>query len=248
MAKIGLFIPCFIDQLYPQAGIATLELLEKLGYSVGYPEEQTCCGQPMANTGCEQDVRKLAKKFVRLFSGFDYVVSPSASCVVMLKEQYPEYVEQEPGFAHLQSHIYEISEFLHDVVQVTHLDAEFRHKVGVHNSCHGHRLLGLGAPSELGIPYFSKLENLLRMVDGLELVSLSRPDECCGFGGTFSINEPEVSVAMGKDRIMDHLNAGAEYITGADYSCFIHLDGIIRQEKYPLRLIHIAEIFNGSAL
>lgn len=246
--RIGLFIPCFIDQLYPQAGLATLELLEKQGFEVECPDKQTCCGQPMANTGCSKDVKKLAERFVRLFSDFDYVVSPSASCVVMVKEQYPEYVGDMPGYRYLQSHLYEISEFLLDVVGVTHLQARFPHKVGLHNSCHGHRLLHLGSASEMHVTHFSKLETLLRMVDGLELVSLDRPDECCGFGGTFSINEPDVSVAMGKDRIRDHLQAGAAYITGADYSCFIHLDGIIRQEEYPVRLIHIAEILNGAAV
>lgn len=246
--KIGLFIPCFIDQLYPQAGMATLELLEKQGLDVIYPEEQTCCGQPMANTGCSRDVRKLARKFVKQFGDFDYVVSPSASCVVMVKEQYPEFVGDDPRYQHLQAHIYEISEFLHDVIKIKKISATFPHKVGLHNSCHGHRLLGLGSPSEMNIPHFSKLENLLGMVNQLELVSLGRPDECCGFGGTFSINEPHVSVAMGNDRVKDHLKAGAEYITGADYSCFIHLDGIIREENYPVKLIHIAEILNGSAL
>ncbi len=244
--KVGLFIPCFIDQLYPQAGIATLELLEKSGYDVVYPRAQTCCGQPMANTGCERDVRKLAKKFIKLFSGFDYVVSPSASCVVMVKEQYPEYVGEDPGFQHLQSHIFEICEFLHDVVRIENLEASFPYKVGLHNSCHGHRLLKLASASELHIPYFSKLENLLAQVKDIELVNLGREDECCGFGGTFSINEPEISVAMGKDRIQDHIQAGAEYITGADYSCFIHMEGVIQEEKYPVKLIHIAEILNGG--
>lgn len=228
--------------------MATLELLEKFGYEVIYPVEQTCCGQPMANTGCEKDVKKLAKKFVKLFSGFDYVVSPSASCVVMVKEQYPDYVCEMTGFKHLVENIFEICEFLHDVVKIDKLDAEFHQKVGLHNSCHGHRLLKLGSSSELNIPYFSKLENLLKLVKGIDLVNLGREDECCGFGGTFSINEPEVSVAMGLDRIQDHLDAGADYITGADYSCFIHLDGIIRQEKYPVKLIHIAEILNGGVV
>lgn len=244
--KIGLFIPCFIDQLYPQAGIATLELLEKYGYDVQYPKRQTCCGQPMANTGCETDVKKLAKKFVKQFSGYDYVVSPSASCVVMVKEQYPLYVADMPGFDHMVNHIYEISEFLHDVVELDKLEVSFPHKVGLHNSCHGHRLLHLAHPSELKLPHFSKLQNLLGLVDGLELVSLGRADECCGFGGTFSINEPEVSVAMGEDRMQDHLNAGAEYVTGADYSCFIHLEGIVQKQNYPVKLVHIAEILNGS--
>ena len=246
--KIGLFIPCFVDQLYPEAGMATLELLEKQGLEVHYPEEQTCCGQPMDNTGCSGDVRRLARKFVKLFSGYDYVVSSSASRVVMVKEQYPEYVGDDPAFQHLQRHIYEISEFLHDVIKVQSLGVSFPHKVGLHHSCHGHRLLHLGSPSELNIPHYSKLENLLRMVQDIELVSLTRPDECCGFGGTFSINEPDVSVDMGNDRIQDHVKAGAEFITGADYSCFIHLDAIIRKEHYPVRLVHIAEILNGSAL
>jgi len=244
--RIGLFIPCFIDQLYPQAGLATLEILEKIGCDVYYPKGQTCCGQPMANSGCTNDVKKLAKKFLKLFTGFDYVVAPSASCVVMVKEQYPEYLSGEPGFEHLKNSIFEICEFLHDVLKVTKFDVSFPHVVGLHNSCHGHRLLGLGSPSELMNPFSSKLETLLSSVKDIQLVKSQRPDECCGFGGTFSINEPQVSSAMGHDRIRSHVEAGAEYITGADYSCFIHMQGIIDNGNYPVKLIHMAEILNGS--
>ena len=246
MPTIGLFIPCFIDLLRPEAGMATLELLEKTGMEVVYPEKQTCCGQPMANTGCVKDVKKLAYKFLKQFRDFDYVVSPSASCVVMVKEQYPDLLSREPAFRRLAEQTFEICEFLHDVIKVKSLDAKFPFKVGVHNSCHGHRLLRLARTSELKLPWYSKVENLLQMVDGIHLVHLSRVDECCGFGGTYSINEPEISVFMGRDRLADHLSAGAEYLTGSDYSCMIHLEGIINFEQHPLKVIHIAEILNGS--
>ncbi len=246
--KIGLFIPCFIDLLYPQAGIATWELLKSGGHHVDYPREQTCCGQPMANTGCEKDVRRLAHRFLKLFRDYDYVVSPSASCVVMVKEQYPAYLAGEPGFDHLSSHIFEICEFLHDVMPIRDQNSSFPHRVGIHHSCHGHRMLHLGSPSELRSKPFSKIHNLLSGVKGIEIVHLSREDECCGFGGTFSVNEPELSVFMGNDRIRDHLAAGAEYITGADYSCLMHMEAIIRREQYPVKVIHAAEILNASSI
>jgi len=245
--KIGLFIPCFIDLLYPEAGTATLELLKKSGHEVHYPHEQTCCGQPMANTGCEKDVRRLARKFLKLFRDYDCVVSPSASCVVMVKEQYPAYLAGEPGFDHLTSNIYEICEFIHDLGPSMQTDASFPYRVGIHHSCHVHRMLHLGSPSELRMKGVSKIHNLLAGVRDIEIVHLSREDECCGFGGTFSVNEPELSVFMGNDRIRDHLAAGAEYITGADYSCLMHMEAIIKREQYPVKVIHVAEILNAAS-
>jgi len=141
---------------------------------------------------------------------------------------------------------FELCEFLHDVIRVETFDVTFPYKVGLHNSCHGHRDLRLASPSELHIPCYNKLENLLRKIDGLELVTPQRPDECCGFGGTFAVTEKDVSVAMGNDRIADHLNAGAEVMTGADVSCLMHMDGLIRRQGKPLRVMHMARIFNGE--
>jgi L-lactate dehydrogenase complex protein LldE len=243
--KIGLFIPCYIDQFYPQVGIATLELLEKLGLEVAYPLEQTCCGQPMANSGCEEDARKVYQKFVQNFSSFDYVVSPSGSCVYHVRKHY-NILEQTEAVKKVRQNTFELCEFLLDVLKVDNLGINFPHKVGVHQSCHGLRGLKLGTGSELVIEKQSKIHRLLSKAQGLEIVDLDREDECCGFGGTFSVFQPDISVKMGKDRIADHQKNGAEYITATDTSCLMHLEGIIRRNNKPLKTIHIAEILNSG--
>jgi L-lactate dehydrogenase complex protein LldE len=243
--KVGLFIPCYIDQFYPQVGIATLSLLEKLGCEVVYPQGQTCCGQPMANSGFEHLTTGCNELFVDHFGDYDYIVGPSGSCVLHIKEHL-HVPSNEEGATHVRQHIYELVEFLTDVLKVTDLPAKFPHKVGVHQSCHGQRGLGLAQMSELVAAPFSKPQQLLQMVEGLELVDLKRTDECCGFGGTFCVFEEAVSVKMGKDRITDHVNNGAEYITGNDVSCLMHLEGILRREKSPVKVLHIAEILNNS--
>ncbi|NPA74127.1 MAG: (Fe-S)-binding protein [Epsilonproteobacteria bacterium] len=244
--RIGLFIPCYIDKFYPNVALATLRLLKKFDFDVKYPFEQTCCGQPSANTGCENDTKKLALRFVEIFKEFDYIVAPSASCVSMVKNHYEEYIKPTDEYRHIQKNIYEISEFLTDVVKVKELDVSFPHKVGFHQSCHGLRELNLGVSSELNLPYYSKPLSLLKLVKDIEIVKLKRADECCGFGGTFSINEPEISIRMGKDRIKDHLEAGAEYIVGYDSSCLMHLEGIIKSEGYDIKIAHIAEVLAGT--
>ena len=241
---VGLFIPCYIDQFYPQAAIATLRLLQKLGLDVAYPLRQTCCGQPMANSGYSPLVQSCNELFLTNFSGFDYVVSPSGSCVLHLKEHLHS-EKNEPEATAMRGKIYELVEFLTDVLQVDRLTASFPHKVSVHHSCHGLRGLHLSQMSELMAPGFSKPVRLLNMVSGLELVELSRVDECCGFGGTFCVTEEAVSVKMGKDRVRDHENSGAQYITSADLSCLMHLEGILRRNNSRLKVIHIAEILNA---
>ncbi|RXJ68608.1 Fe-S oxidoreductase [Halarcobacter ebronensis] len=245
--KIGLFIPCFMNELYPKSCIATLKLLKSLNLDVEYPEEQTCCGQPMANAGCAKDIKTLAYKFVSTFSKYDYIVAPSGSCVTMVKEHYKEFFEEDDEeYNKTKTSIYEICEFLHDIMKITKLDVKFPYKVGLHNSCHGHRALKLGTASELNIPYNNKLRNLLNLVEGIEIVDLKREDECCGFGGTFCVTQEDVSVAMGKDRINDHLDSSAQIITGADMSCLMHLEGIINRDKTPLKVVHITEILAGE--
>jgi L-lactate dehydrogenase complex protein LldE len=243
--KVGLFIPCYIDQFYPQVGIATLSLLEKLGCEVGYPQGQTCCGQPMANSGFEHLTTGCNTLFVDHFRDYDYIVGPSGSCVLHIKDHL--HVDgKEEAATHIRQHIYELAEFLTDVLHVESLPAaKFPHKVGVHVSCHGQRGLGLSQMTELVAAPFSKPQQLLNMVEGLELVNLKRTDECCGFGGTFCVFEEAVSVKMGKDRITDHVNNGAEYITGNDVSCLMHLEGILRRQNSPVKVLHIAEILNA---
>ncbi len=243
--KVAIFIPCYVDQFYPQVAIATLELLEKLGIEVFYPEKQTCCGQPMANAGFAHLTDSCNTLFIENFSGYDYIVSPSGSCVLHIKDHLHSTTNEQDAQV-IRSRVMELSEFLTDVVKVTEITAKFRHKVGLHQSCHGQRGLKLSQMSELVAPAFSKPESLLRMVEGLELISLDRKDECCGFGGTFCVAEESVSVKMGKDRVRDHLQYDAEFITGNDMSCLMHLDGILKRQNSATKVIHIAEILNAG--
>jgi L-lactate dehydrogenase complex protein LldE len=243
--KVGLFIPCYIDQFYPRVGLATLELLQRCGMEVEFPEGQTCCGQPMANTGCTDDARPLALRFLELFGRYDYVVAPSGSCVAMVRLHYEEYLHGRPDFEQLKRKTYELCEFLSDVARVERIEGRFPHKVGVHQSCHGLRELRLASDSELVGPAYNKARRLLEMLEGIEFATLRRPDECCGFGGTFAVNEEAVSCLMGHDRLADHEQAGTEVLTANDMSCLMHLQGLIRRAGKPLRVMHVAEILAG---
>lgn len=245
--QIGLFIPCYIDQFYPQVGIATLELLKKLDLDVHYPLEQTCCGQPMANSGSEKDAIPTYKNFIRNFSKFDFIVSPSGSCVYHVREHY-KILQQDDKVKKVRQSIFELCEFIVDILKIDDLKIEYPYKVGIHQSCHGLRGLRLGTPSELVVERYSKVHRLLIKAKGIRIADLDREDECCGFGGTFSIFHPDVSVRMGKDRINDHLKNGVEVITATDMSCLMHLEGIIRRQKLNLKVVHIAEILNCNHL
>ncbi len=243
--KVALFIPCYVDQFYPNAAIATLQLLEKFGCDVSYPKNQTCCGQPMSNSGFEHLTGGCDRNFVDNFKGYDYIVAPSGSCVLHIKEhlhddRYPQEAEK------IRATTYELITFLTDILKVENIKASFPHKVGLHQSCHGLRGLKLAQMSELTKPAFSKPLHLLNMVDDIELIHLDRVDECCGFGGTFCVAEEAVSVKMGIDRVADHVLHGAEYITGVDMSCLMHMEGILNRDKSTVKVIHIAEILNGG--
>lgn len=242
--RVGLFVPCYIDQFYPQVAIATMELLEKSGCEVVMPLNQTCCGQPMANSGFASLTKGCDVNFVNNFSNVDYIVSSSGSCVLHVKEHLHD--KDESAVSFIKKHIYELTEFLTDVLQVKNIDASFPHKVGLHISCHGQRGLHVSSMSELVETPFSKPEKLLGMVKGLQLTLPVRPDECCGFGGTFCVFEEAVSVKMGKDRIVEHRDNGVEYITGIDTSCLMHLEGILKRQGSKIKTIHIAEILNSN--
>jgi L-lactate dehydrogenase complex protein LldE len=242
--KVGLFIPCYVDQFYPQIAIATLQLLEKLSCEVEYPLNQTCCGQPMANSGFNRLTQNCNKNFTDNFKDADYIVCPSGSCALHIKEHLHD-VSNEGKATHIRENIYELTEFLTDVLKVESLNVSFPHKVGMHVSCHGQRGLHLSSMTELIAPEFSKPEQLLHMVEGLELSYPRRKDECCGFGGTFCVFEEAVSVKMGKDRIEEHEENDIEYITGGDVSCLMHLEGILKRKGSKVKTIHIAEILNS---
>lgn len=239
--KIGLFIPCYINAIYPEVGIAAYRLLKSLDVDVDYPLDQTCCGQPMANAGFEHESVGLAKQFDEKFKDYDYIVGPSASCVAFVRENHPRLLE-DSGHPCASKKTYDLCEFIYDVVRPVRLKARFPHKVSLQNSCHGVRLLRMSSASELHIPYYNKLRSLLSLVKDIEIVEPERPDECCGFGGMFAIEETAVSVQMGKDKLRRHIETGAEYIVGADSSCLMHLEGIIKREHAPIKTIHIAEI------
>ena len=199
----------------------------------------------MANSGYEHLTGSCNKLFIDNFEEFDYIVAPSGSCVLHVKEHL--HSAEKPSEAQaIRRKVYELVEFLTDVLKVDKLNASFPHKVGFHQSCHGQRGLKLSQMSELNAPPFSKPHQLLNMVEGLQLIELKRKDECCGFGGTFCVAEEAVSVKMGKDRVADHLNSGAEYITGADMSCLMHMEGILNRQHSKVKVLHIAEILNSE--
>ena len=237
--KIGLFIPCYVDAVYPEVGMATYKLLKHLELDVIYPQGQTCCGQPMANAGFERQAIPLAKKFEKLFGDVDYVVSPGVSCTAFVRLNYSRLLDHKCETAH---HCMDIVEFLHDVVKTDRRLGTFPHKVSLHNSCHGVRELGLSSPSEQHVGKFNKIIDLLQLVDGIDIVEPERPDECCGFGGMFSIEETAVSAQMGLDKLERHMQTGAEYITGPDCSCLMHMAGIARKQGKHIEFKHVVEI------
>jgi L-lactate dehydrogenase complex protein LldE len=244
--KVALFVPCFVDAFFPEVGIATLELLERLGVEVEYPLDQTCCGQPMANSGCNDDAAGTEALFVRVFKGFEYIVMPSGSCTHHIRSHFDAIPQTEDVVA-VRARTLELVEFLHDVLKVDAFPwAEFPHRVGLHNSCGTLRSLRHASMSELGEPFFSKPLALLAKVKGIEFVTPARPDECCGFGGTFSVFEEPVSAKMGYDKVADHKSAGAEYIVSADSSCLMHQKGCAERMGLELKFIHIAQILNGA--
>ena len=246
--KVGLFIPCYVDAVYPEVGMATWKLLKHLGIDVTYPEKQTCCGQPMANAGFEKQAIPLAEKFEEKFKDFDYVVAPSVSCTAFIKFNYPRLLggktaqSNEVHECETAKKCMDVVEFLHDVVKVDRRLGTFPHKVSLHNSCHGVRELGLSSPSEEHVAPFNKIKDLLQLVDGIDVVEPKRHDECCGFGGMFSIEETAICAQMGKDKVERHMQTGAEYITGPDCSCLMHMAGVAKKQGFDIKFKHVIEI------
>ncbi len=235
MPKVALFIPCFVDQLSPQVGLDMARVLSRIGYEVDFPEAQTCCGQPAFNTGYWNDARPLAERFVRIFGSAKAVVCPSGSCTTMVRHFYPELLATSSlreEAAKLGERVFEFSEFLVKVAQVTDVGAAFPHCVTVHDSCHALRELHVkDEPREL-----------LRHVRGLELVELPYSEECCGFGDMFAAKFVMISAAMGDTKAGNVEASGAEYVTATDSTCLMHIEGILRRRNSHARTIHLASI------
>jgi L-lactate dehydrogenase complex protein LldE len=244
--RIGLFIPCYIDMIYPEVGVATLQLLERFGLNVGYPLNQTCCGQPMSNSGDERNAAAAERLFVDNFKDFDCIIGPAGSCVKQVRCHFDS-MEQTDEVKHVRRHTYELVEFLHDIVKVDSFPwTEFQHSVAIHNSCSSVRGLGIAKPSEIvGVP-FDKTANLLSKVKGLVLAPVDRPDDCCGFGGTFCVTDEAVSARMGLEKAHDQVRHGAEYVVSPDMSCLMHQQGVARKAGLDLKYVHVAQVLNGG--
>lgn len=236
--RIALFITCYNDTLFPSTGQAVVRVLERLGHTIEFPLEQTCCGQMHFNTGYRREAYPLAKRFVETFADAEAICIPSSSCVAMIREYYPALARENndaamaAAVAALLPRIYEFSELLVDHLGITDLGAYFPHRVTYHASCHGLRSLHLG----------DKPLQLLRAVRGLELVALEGVDQCCGFGGTFAVKNADVSAAMLTDKTRAILNTRAEVCTACDNSCLMHIQGMLHRQFAGVRTLHIAEV------
>jgi L-lactate dehydrogenase complex protein LldE len=236
--RVSLFITCLADQFYPGVGEAAVKVLRRLGVEVSFNTEQTCCGQPAFNTGYRDEARQVASQTLDLFANApgDYVVSPSGSCTSMMRVFYRELFEHDPvRSAQAQAmagRVFEFSEFLVQVLKVDDVGARFAHRVAYHDSCHLLRELGVS----------EEPRRLLRAVRDAELVELGDNRVCCGFGGTFAVKFPEVSVAMGEDKIKAAIAGGAEYLVANDSGCLMHLAGLIHRRNAPIKTVHLAEV------
>ena len=234
---VTLFIPCFVDALFPRAGISMVEILERLGHTVVFPEQITCCGQPPFNSGYWDEARTVAAKVLPQLADAEAIVIGSGSCGAMLKVFYPQLFEHTPQSAlakQISARTWEFSDFLVSKLGVTDLGAKFPHKVTFHDGCHGLR--------ELGIKKSPRA--LLGKVNGLELVEMSEAETCCGFGGTFATKFPMISTAMGEVKCTSATETNAEYIVSNDSSCLMHIQGLLSRQGNPLKTIHLAEVLN----
>lgn len=237
--KIELFVPCFVDQLYPETAFNTIKLLEKAGCEVFYNSAQTCCGQPAYNSGYWEQAKETGTKFLSDFSGTDYIVAPSASCVGMVKSGYSDLFTNtnlHNKCRNIQQHVYELSDFLVNVLKRDYFGAELDGKAVYHDSCSGLR--------ECKIK--EEPRQLLSKVHGLEMVEMKDTDMCCGFGGTFSVKFDAISSAMAEQKVNNALEMGAEYVISTDLSCLMHLQGYIDKNNIPLKTMHLADVLaNG---
>ncbi|HLI69503.1 MAG TPA: (Fe-S)-binding protein [Ktedonobacteraceae bacterium] len=240
--KVSLFITCFNDTLFPQAGQATVQLLERLGHTVEFLEEQTCCGQMHFNTGYQREALPLIRRFVKIFSQAEVIVAPSASCVGMVREMYPlaaEWFGDQTLLAEVRAlapRVYELTEFLTHRLGLEDVGAYYPHRVTYHPTCHSLRFLHVGdAPLRL-----------LRAVRGIDLVELPGAAECCGFGGTFAVKNADTSLAMLGEKVRNVLSTRAEICAAADTSCLMQIGGALHRQRAGVRTVHIAEILAST--
>jgi L-lactate dehydrogenase complex protein LldE len=232
---VQLFIPCFVDQLYPQTAFNMVKVLEKAGCQVAYNTDQTCCGQPAFNAGFRDEAKAVCTKFLKDFSGADYVVAPSASCVGFVRNYYPGIFDNSSfhnDVKDLQKRTFEFSEFMVNVLQVENVGAKLNGKATYHDSCAGLR--------ECRIK--QEPRKLLAQVKGLELAEMNDVETCCGFGGTFAVKFEPISISMADQKVTNAMATGAEYIISTDMSCLMHIDGYIRHKDVKLQTMHLADV------
>ena len=237
---VSLFFTCLADAFFPNVVFATVAVLERFGADVRVPLSQTCCGQPAFNSGNRKEARKMARKFLSTFGGEGYIVTPSGSCASMVRNEYPVLFRDEPDMLALASlageRLFELSEFLVDVLGVTDPRSSYRGKVTYHDSCHLKRGLGV----------FEAPRKLLRAIPGVTLLEMEESDRCCGFGGVFSVNFPHISCRMVEEKIGRILETGAQVVTSADLGCLMNIGGMISRSGYPVKPVHLAEILAGD--
>jgi L-lactate dehydrogenase complex protein LldE len=233
--KTGIFIPCFVDQLYPDTGISMVKVLRKAGVEPLYNPAQTCCGQVAFNNGFWEEARCLGEKFIRDFMEYDYVVGPSASCIGMVKNYYTDMFYNSAWHnenKYLSKKIYEFTDFLVNLLKVPDLGAQFEARITFHDSCSALREYGLKDEPRI----------LLSHVRGLDLIEMNESDVCCGFGGTFALKHEAISTAMAEIKVQNALYTGAEYIVSTEVSCLMHLDAYINKHKLPIKTLHLADL------
>ncbi len=232
---VDIFIPCFIDQIYPNAGMNMVKVLEKVGCDVNYNPEQTCCGQPAFNGGFWEDAKVVGEKFIKEFQQDRYIVSPSASCVGMIKNYYPEMFHNSAlhnEYKQLSKNIYEFSSFLVNIMKVTDVGAKLDGIGTYHDSC--------AALRECKIK--QEPRTLLKHVRGLEIIEMKDTESCCGFGGTFSAKFEPIAVGMGADKVKNALDTGAQYLISTDASCLLHMEGYIKKQNKDIKTMHLADV------
>jgi L-lactate dehydrogenase complex protein LldE len=236
--RVALMVTCLNDALFPDAGKAVVSLLRRVGVDVEFPQAQTCCGQPMVNTGYLDEAVPVVRNFVHAFAGYDYVVTPSGSCAGSARHQHALVARRsgdsglETAVAEVAPKVLELTEFLVDVLGVTDVGASFPHTVTYHPTCHSLRMLGVG----------DRPLRLLREVRGIRLVDLPQAESCCGFGGTFAVKNADTSIAMGSDKARHVVASGAEVLVAGDSSCLMHIGGLLSRQRSGIRVMHLAEV------